>query len=101
MTATGILVGTLAVWRLTHLLAEEDGPWDAIVRVRQRIDSTFLGQMMDCFYCLSVWISIPFAYWAGTTWLERGILWPALSGAAMLLERVAAERLGSKSTESG
>jgi hypothetical protein len=99
MTATGILVGTLAVWRLTHLLAEEDGPWGVIVHVRRRIGTGPLGQMMDCFYCLSIWISVPLAYWAGTTWLERGILWPALSGAAILLERATLERTSPEQSE--
>jgi hypothetical protein len=71
MTATGIAVGMLAVWRLAHLLAEEDGPWDVIVWVRERLGSGMLGRMMDCFNCVSVWIAIPFAIWAGATWLER------------------------------
>ena len=25
---------TLALWRVTHLLAAEDGPWDLIARLR-------------------------------------------------------------------
>jgi hypothetical protein len=41
----------------------------------------------DCFYCLSMWIAAAFAAAAGSSWSERLLLWPALSGAAILLER--------------
>jgi hypothetical protein len=88
MTALRLVVATLAVWRLTHFLAEEDGPWDIVVRARRMIGPGFLGQMMDCFYCLSVWIALPFTFWVGHGWSEKAILWPALSGGAILLERV-------------
>lgn len=42
---------------------------------------------MDCFYCLSLWIALPFGILLGETWKERLLLWLALSGAAILLER--------------
>jgi hypothetical protein len=88
MDPVRLLVSGLAVWRITHLLAEEDGPWDVVVSLRQRIQSAWLGRMLDCFYCLSVWVTIPFAVWTANGWLESVILWPAISGAAILLERV-------------
>jgi hypothetical protein len=81
------LLAVLAVWRITHLLAREDGPWDLIVRLRGRVGDGFWGGLLDCFYCLSVWSALPFALWLGDGWAERGILWPALSGAAILLDR--------------
>ena len=99
MTALRFFVSTFAVWRLTHLLSEEDGPWDIIARAREKIGPGALGQMLDCFYCLSAWVAIPFSFWAGSTWSERLVLWPALSGGAILLERVTAGRAGSKTTE--
>jgi hypothetical protein len=83
-----VFIAVLAVWRVTHLLAEEDGPWDAIVYVRSRLRSRFWGHLLDCFHCVSLWIAIPLTFWVGSTWTERLILWPALSGGAILLERV-------------
>ncbi len=83
-----LLIGALAVWRITHLLQAEDGPWEVVVRLRRRLGAGFWGKLMDCFYCLSVWIALPAAWWLGQSWPERLILWPALSGAAILLERV-------------
>ena len=44
--------------------------------------------MLDCFYCLSLWIALPLAIWIGVSWRERALLWPALSAGAILLERV-------------
>ena len=82
------IVGTLAVWRLTHLLAAEDGPFYLLARLRRRLGSGFWGGLMDCFYCLSIWIAIPFAIWLGGSWIERLVLCPALSGAAILVNRV-------------
>jgi hypothetical protein len=82
------LLGILSVWRITHLLQAEDGPWDVVVRLRQEAGEGFWGQLLDCFYCLSVWIAAPLAFWLGSTLSERILLWPALSAGAILLERV-------------
>ena len=82
------LLAALAAWRLTHLFAEEDGPWDLIVRLRAKLGSNILGRLMDCFYCLSLWTAIPFALWLSIDWITLLIQWPALSGAACLLERL-------------
>jgi hypothetical protein len=81
------VLGALTVWRLTHLLHAEDGPWDVVVRLRAALGNGVMGQAMDCFYCLSLWISLPVALVIGSTWLERILLWFALSAAAILLER--------------
>ncbi|HEV2500934.1 MAG TPA: hypothetical protein VGY31_15295 [Terriglobia bacterium] len=83
-----LALGTLGVWRLTHLLNAEDGPGDVLVRIRHWAGYGFWGSLLDCFYCLSLWISAPFAYMLGAGWKEKLLLWPALSGAAILLERM-------------
>ena len=83
-----LALGALGVWRITHLLHAEDGPWKLLRRLRQRLGSGFWGQLIDCFYCLSLWIAAPFAWLLGETALEKLLLWPAISAAACLLERV-------------
>jgi hypothetical protein len=77
----------LAVWRVTHLLAEEDGPGDVVVRLRKRLGNSLAGQAMDCFFCLSLWIAAPFAVLLAGDVLTWGLTWLALSGAACLLQR--------------
>lgn len=84
------LLGVLCVWRLTHLLVAEDGPWRSIARLRAAAAGGFWGGLLDCFYCLSLWIAVPLALLIGETLFERAFLWPALSGAAILLERATA-----------
>jgi len=78
---------SLAVWRVTHLLAEEDGPGDVVVRLRKRLGDSIAGQAMDCFFCLSLWIAAPFAVLLAGDVLTWGLMWLALSGAACLLQR--------------
>jgi hypothetical protein len=87
-----LALGILAVWRITHLLNAEDGPWELVVRLRRLAGSGFWAALLDCFYCLSLWIAAPFAYWIGRGWMERLVLWPALSAGAIILERLAPEK---------
>lgn len=85
-------LGALATWRVTHLVAEEDGPADAIVRLRRRAGESRLGSLMDCFYCLSVWTAAPVAAAVARRPREAPLTWIALSGAACLLERATREK---------
>jgi hypothetical protein len=86
-----LVVAVLATWRVTHLLAEEDGPAEIIVRIRARLGNSFLGSLMDCFYCLSLWIAAPAALYLSRQPLAWLLHWLAISGAACLLERVTRE----------
>ena len=84
------VLAALAVWRLTHLLNAEDGPWQILARLRSAVGAGFWGSLMDCFYCLSLWTAAPFAWWLGGRWTGRLLAWLAISGAAILLERATA-----------
>jgi hypothetical protein len=80
----------LAVWRLTHLLALEDGPADVIVKLRVRAGSGPLGELMDCFDCLSIWVAAGFVPFVARRPGERAVIWLSLSGVACVLQRIAA-----------
>ncbi len=88
------ILGLLCVWRITHLLYAEDGPWDIIFRLREKAGDRFFGKLFDCFYCLSVWTAVPFALYFGETYAEQFLLLPALSAAAILLERITNRTFG-------
>ena len=92
MSETGVwlrfVLAVLATWRITHLLAREDGPADLIVRLRRRLGQSFAGRLMDCFYCLSFWVAAPITFFVGRNPLDLFMIWLALSGGACLLERV-------------
>jgi len=83
-----LVLGVLGVWRVTHLLQAEDGPWNVIVRLRRAAGDSFWGRLLDCFHCLSLWIAVAPAWLLGHGWMERILLWLALSGGAILLEEL-------------
>ncbi len=82
------LLAALATWRVTHLLANEDWPADLVARFRARLGESVLGKLLDCFYCLSLWIAAPMALFVSNQLWEGLLAWLALSGAACLLERI-------------
>jgi len=86
-------LGAIATWRITHLFIVEDGPWEVFARIRKFAATGFLRGLLDCFYCLSLWVAIPFSILLGHSTSDRFLLWLALSGAAILLENLST-RLG-------
>jgi hypothetical protein len=89
MTLTSFVLGGLAVWRLSHLVVREDGPWQVFAKLRRRAESTMWGggELFVCIYCLSLWVAAPVALALGDGWVERVFAWPALSGAALIVDR--------------
>lgn len=84
---TRIVLAVFATWRVTHLLASEDGPGDFIYRLRAKLGESFAGRLMDCFYCLSLWVAAASALAITRDPLTWALLSWAISGAACILER--------------
>ena len=93
---TRFLVASLATWRVTHLLAEEDGPANVVLRLRVRAGTGRLGGLMDCFGCLSLWVAAPISVTVSRRRRDLPLTWLALSGAACLLERVTEARTSTE-----
>lgn len=85
-------IAVLAAWRLAHLVAHEDGPFDAVVALRRFAGSGVFGRLMDCPYCLSLWAAAPFAWYMADALAPGLTLWLAISGGACLLEHAVAAR---------
>ena len=81
-------VVVIIVWRLTHLFSAEDGPFDLIIRFRKLLGDSFWGKLMDCFYCLSIWIGLLFACLLGSGPKEIIMLTLYYSGASILVEKL-------------
>ena len=81
-------LAVLAAWRVSHLLAKEDGPGDILVRLRRWFGESWTGKLMDCFYCLSLWVSAPLALWAVGWRGDAAVVWLSISAGACLLERL-------------
>jgi hypothetical protein len=82
-----LILGVLAVWRISYLLTSESGPSNVLSRLRHGLGSGLIGQLFSCLYCMSLWISAPFAFFLGESWTQRFLLWPALSAGAIIIER--------------
>jgi hypothetical protein len=92
-----LVLAVLATWRVTHLLANEDGPADIIFKLRRRLGEGFIGSLMDCFNCMSIWIAAPFALFVSTNPISWAVSCLALSGGACLLERLGGASVGERS----
>ena len=92
-------LAALAVWRVTHMLAREDGPWDILLRLRHGLGLGLLKKLVGCFYCLSIWVALAFAWFLKGDIAETFVGWLALSGGAVLLERITREPLELKIEE--
>lgn len=90
MTIVQFVTASCAVWRLTHLLVAEDGPWGVLEAIRRVARVAHLDRLVACFYCASVWVATAVALLLTRDWRVLVIVVPALSGAAILLERATA-----------
>src|SRR5581483_11794764 len=86
-----VLLAALAVWRVTHMLTKEDGPWDILLHLRRNLGAGMLKRLINCFHCVSVWVAVPFAFFLTGNVAETLVGWLALSGGAILLERMTHE----------
>ena len=93
-----LILGVLAVWRITHLLNAEDGPREIFVRLRRGVGEGFVGSLLDCFFCLSLWVGAPIAAWLAESWKEGVLLWLAVSGGASVIHKVTEDRQESADT---
>lgn len=64
-----LFINGIAVWRLTHLINKESGPWEMFAKFRDRIGIVYdergqrtsgneLGKMVNCFWCLSISVAV-------------------------------------------
>lgn len=83
------VLAAFAGWRIASLLVNEDGPWDAFHRLRDRVGALQpdepgevgrnpLAGVLSCVWCCSVWTA------GGAFVLAEWVaLWPVAMAAAM------------------
>ena len=83
------VVLSFCVYRISHLLSQEDGPFNFVINFRKLFGKSQLGQLMDCFFCISIWISfiLSFIFVKDTIGniLMEGF---AISGAAVAIHKL-------------
>lgn len=95
-----ILILTLACWRLSSLLVNENGPYEAFeqlrywlgVRINEQSESygnNIVGELFSCIWCLSFWIGLilMIAYVFYPTQMILACLPFALSAGAILVNK--------------
>lgn len=80
------VIAALATWRISFLLAREDGPWQILLRLRKAGGEGNFGRLLRCVKCTSLWVAVPLAFFVGGTWTELAVVWLALSGVASLID---------------
>lgn len=77
------ILSMLAVFRLTYMLQEEAGPGDILFKLRTVINKNeFAASLLGCFWCFSVWVSVPFAVYLSSNSWEFVVYTLALSAGA-------------------
>src|SRR5688572_5138861 len=90
VTPIAVALAVLAVWRVTHLIVAEEGPWRILAHLRRAAIALRLGGVVTCFYCASVWVAIVFTLLIAHGWRSIALCIPALSAGAIVLERLTA-----------
>lgn len=97
-----IIILALATWRLASLLVYEEGPFSAFLELRKLAgvihdaenkvmgdDGSFLGRLLNCFWCTSIWAAlIPAMLLAESYWEWFVFVLAASAGAIMIEEKV-------------
>lgn len=80
-----LLIAALFVYRLSRMLAEEEGPFGIFTWLRGLAPAqTWLQRGMECVMCLSVWVALPVAICLGGDWW---LTWLALSAVAVIIKK--------------
>ena len=77
------VLAVLATWRISYMIAREDGPFDIFSIIRDKVgQEKWYGRGLHCVLCISFWLSLPAALIAGMPWL---IGWFGVAGAIVII----------------
>lgn len=88
-----LVVSAFAVYRIAELLAIDE----IVLPVRERLGvydlgengkpKTFIGKLLECPYCLGIWLAFPCALWLDHT-LTMPLTWFAIAGGQAFLQTI-------------
>lgn len=88
MNALTLVIVVLAVYRVSVLVAQDEGPFSVLERARSKIDpnqASWIGRGLRCVGCVSFWVSLAAALFIGAAdWVW---VWLAVAGGVMLIHR--------------
>lgn len=80
-------IAALAVYRVSRMIADEEGPFSVFVRLRGLVPpDTWVGRGLECIMCVSFWAAFPAALLIDGlhTW---PLTWMALSSVTVLIRK--------------
>lgn len=81
------LLASLAVYRLSRMITDEEGPFTVFTKLRGLAPTTsWVGRGMECIMCMSFWVALPIALYVDGTWTVP-LTWLALSGVTVLIRK--------------
>jgi hypothetical protein len=81
------LLTLLTRWPNIRHFAQKRGAPETIAGSCARFRCRAQRRMVDCFYCLSLWLSFPMVIWLSSGWVGLLAYWQAPAGIACLLEK--------------
>lgn len=98
-----IVIAALASYRLSMLIALEDGPFDVLFTIRQKlgayrrhqdgsVNPTHIGKLLSCPYCIGIWVALVLALVLFPITAVTGLYWFAIAGCQVFLESLSGER---------
>jgi hypothetical protein len=84
------LLALLGVYRLSHMIAMEDGPFDMFAELRDAVGQrTWIGRGLHCVLCVSFWASLLGALGLLPMGVATFVLvWLGLAGGCLVLHRL-------------
>lgn len=88
-----LVLSILSVYRVSRMLATEEGPFALLARWRDVVgQESWLGRGFHCQACVSFWAGLTAALWVSAfgfaPWPLLPLFWCAVSGGAVLLYRL-------------
>ena len=84
---SNFILAVLVVYRLAYLVAEDEGPFSIMAKMRAHVDPqrlTWLGRGIRCPMCVSFWLSFIAAFFLTGAFVGN---WLGIAGAVLLLIR--------------
>ena len=80
-------LAALAVYRLSRMITDEEGPFAIFNRLRGWFPPTnWVGRGLECIMCVSVWVALIAALYIDQTW-TMPVTWLALSAVTVLIRK--------------
>lgn len=85
-----LLLVAAGVYRVSRMLTQEDGPFDAFSRVRAWMgQGSWVGRGVHCYMCVSFWLAglaaVLLVLSGRAAWADLWLVWPGIAGAAVVI----------------